>query len=87
MIVKAKDQVNEAFNVLFNKDSFLHQVKSLKEATTSAVSFPEPQKPSLQTEQLRLGSLRTSGLPLLKKVVTLNESSLRTLQQNLTVFA
>jgi len=39
MIVKAKDQANDAFNLLFQKDSLLHKVKDLTEPAVSVEEF------------------------------------------------
>lgn len=78
MIVKAKDQVNDAFNLLFTKDSSLNKVKNLQEA----LAVPTTQN----SEKLKIGSLTINGLPL-KRVVSLSDSSLKILKSNLTIFA
>lgn len=38
MIVKAKDQVNDAFDLLFSKDSALYKAKDYSSKSTAAVS-------------------------------------------------
>lgn len=82
MLVKAKDQVNDAFDILFAKDSHLNHVRTLKESLTT-----ETASAVIGREKLKVGSLRVQGLPLLKKVVTLNEDTLAHFKSNLAVFA
>ena len=99
MIVKAKDQANDAFNFLFAKESSLHKVKDLSDAVTVEIvsddlttSEEAPKVNILPTfhqhqEKINLASIRVQGLPKLKKVINLTDSNLREFKQNLSVFA
>lgn len=89
MIVKAKDQVNDAFKILFSKDSKLNSVKSIKD-----IAKPSEEKANIDIgekvvddEKIKIGSIRINGLPPLKKVVNLNPLLVNELKTNLTVFA
>ena len=84
MIVKAKDQVNDALDVLFSKESSLNKVVDLKSAFSATKINSEDQ----QKEKLKLGILRINGnnLPL-KKVISLNDTNFKTFKQNISVFA
>ena len=85
LIVQAKDQANDAFDVLFSKDSTLNSVKELK----SALLAPKEDPNSVgDSERVKIGTVRLNGkLPLLKKVINLSDSSLRDFKQNLSVYA
>jgi hypothetical protein len=83
MIVKAKDKANDAFDLLFQKDSNLSQVKDLKDAILAQKNTP----PEYHSEKIKLGTLRVSGLLPLKKVVNLTDSNLKDFRSNLAVFA
>ena len=80
MIVKAKVQVNSAFDVLFAKDSSLNKAKGLNDLPLI------PRTTKVGSEQVPIGTLRVTGLTL-PKVIKLGESSLKDLRSNLTVFA
>ncbi|CDW91225.1 UNKNOWN [Stylonychia lemnae] len=75
--LKAKDQVNEAFKVLFGKDSRLHQIQS----------FKERQVQNLENTHniLKLGTLRLSGAPI-KSVISLIPTEVKDLNQHINMF-
>ena len=84
LIVKAKDQVNDAFNVLFSKESNLNKVVEAQKALIPDVSTDQAQA----SEKLKLGTVKLTGVfPPLKKVVNFTDSNLRDFKQNLTIFA
>lgn len=99
MIVKAKDQANDAFNLLFAKESSLHKVKDISDAvtveivqddlTTAEGVYRVNSIPTFtqHQEKINVASIRLQGLPKLKKVVNLTDSNLRDFKQNLSVFA
>ncbi len=82
LIVQAKDQANDAFDVLFSKESALHSVKDLKSALVATKG------PSGEAEKLKVGTLKLNGtLPPLKKVISLSDTTLKDFKKNLSVYA
>ena len=86
MIVKAKDQVNAAFKVLFAKDSKLHRVEEIGFAKKSLEEVIEKRVGDL--DKLKIGTIIINGLSTiaLKKVVNLNPQNIKDLKSNLSVF-
>ena len=79
-ILKAKDQVNEAFKTLFAKDSKLHQIKPL----TREVNLPNFEQG--QFEKLKIGTIRVNGHQI-KSVVNLVPNDVKELKSHLSIFS
>lgn len=83
LIVKAKEEVNEAVKMLFSKDSKFHQVRALKDQQPVATETQDLSK-------VQIGSLKISGpVPNLKdlKSLTLTSDLLKDLKRHVALFA
>eukprot|EP00347_Sterkiella_histriomuscorum_P006662 403351912 len=83
-IMKAKEQVNDAFKVLFAKDSKLHQIQTLSKSQHLAQQESNiDQLPKSNT--LRMGFLKLSGAPL-KQVISLVPSDVQDFKSHIGIF-